>query len=230
MRKNRIKIVSIFLIVCAVFLIGVNVYAHSGRTDSSGGHKDNKNKSGLGNYHYHCGGYPAHLHTNGLCPYAASSSSTEGSISNTEITATELPNVAVTGIYINEKIESLEVGQSKILTATIEPGDATDKNIIWKSSDESIATVSTTGEVVAKRYGTVDIMATSSNGKTCTIKINVKESPKTENKISIISKNDITNDTTNNREELNPLVGILTLGLIAGGGYFVYKKYKKSNM
>ena len=42
--------------------------AHSGRTDSSGGHRDNKNKSGLGSYHYHCGGYPAHLHTNG-CPY-----------------------------------------------------------------------------------------------------------------------------------------------------------------
>ena len=32
--------------------------AHSGRTDSSGGHRDNKNKSGLGSYHYHCGGYP----------------------------------------------------------------------------------------------------------------------------------------------------------------------------
>lgn len=43
--------------------------AHSGRTDSNGGHRDNKNKSGLGSYHYHCGGYPAHLHTNGICPY-----------------------------------------------------------------------------------------------------------------------------------------------------------------
>lgn len=46
--------------------------AHSGRTDSSGGHKDNKNKSGLGSYHYHCGGYPAHLHNNGVCPYKSS--------------------------------------------------------------------------------------------------------------------------------------------------------------
>jgi hypothetical protein len=43
--------------------------AHSGRTDSNGGHKDNKNVSGLGSYHYHCGGNPAHLHTNGICPY-----------------------------------------------------------------------------------------------------------------------------------------------------------------
>ena len=47
--------------------------AHSGRTDSSGGHRDNKNKSGLG--YYHCGGHPAHLHKNGCCPYRTSVSS-----------------------------------------------------------------------------------------------------------------------------------------------------------
>ena len=34
------------------------VQAHSGRTDASGGHHDNKNVSGLGSYHYHCGGFP----------------------------------------------------------------------------------------------------------------------------------------------------------------------------
>lgn len=52
-----------------------NVQAHSGRTDASGGHHDNKNVSGLGSYHYHCGGYPAHLHSGGVCPYSSSSSS-----------------------------------------------------------------------------------------------------------------------------------------------------------
>ena len=52
------------------------VFAHSGRTDGNGGHHDNRNVSGLGNYHYHCGGYPAHLHENGVCPYASGTSST----------------------------------------------------------------------------------------------------------------------------------------------------------
>lgn len=61
----------------------ITVEAHSGRTDSSGGHKDNKNKSGLGSYHYHCGGNPAHLHTNGVCPYSSNDSSASSSASST---------------------------------------------------------------------------------------------------------------------------------------------------
>lgn len=51
------------------------IQSHSGRTDSSGGHRDNKNKSGLGSYHYHCGGHEAHLHNNGVCPYSSTSKS-----------------------------------------------------------------------------------------------------------------------------------------------------------
>lgn len=50
---------------------GIEAQAHSGRTDASGGHRDNKNASGLGSYHYHCGGHPAHLHPGGVCPYAS---------------------------------------------------------------------------------------------------------------------------------------------------------------
>lgn len=236
MRKNKLKIISILLIALSIISIGVNAYGHSGRTDSSGGHKDNKNKSGLGSYHYHCGGHPAHLHTNGVCPYSSSSlssksSTSSSSTSSTKETSTVLTTIVVTDIKINENVTSMKEGESQKLTATITPNDANDKNITWKSSDESIATVSTTGEVVAKKYGTVDIMATSSNGKTSTIKINVKESPKAEGgaiiKTSTASENNITNNTTtNNKEDSNPLGGFLALGLLGGGGYLGYKKYK----
>lgn len=51
----------------------ITSHAYSGRTDSQGGHHDNNNKSGLGSYNYHHG-YSAHLHPNGVCPYALSSS------------------------------------------------------------------------------------------------------------------------------------------------------------
>lgn len=43
------------LVLSLLFILTLTTqcaFAHSGRTDSSGGHKDNKNKSGLGYYHY----------------------------------------------------------------------------------------------------------------------------------------------------------------------------------
>lgn len=236
MRKNKKKIISILLIILSIISIGVNAYAHSGRTDSSGGHKDNNNKSGLGSYHYHCGGHPAHLHTNGVCPYSSSSSASKSSTSSSsassaKTTSTVPTTIAVTDIKINENVTNMEEGENKKLTTIITPDNATDKNITWKSSDESIATVSTTGEVTAKKYGTVDITATSTNGKTSTIKINIKESPKTENSAIIntssTNKNNITNTTINSNEDANPLAGIITLGLLGGGGYLGYKKFKK---
>ena len=225
MRKNKKKIISILLIILSIISIGVNAYAHSGRTDSSGGHKDNNNKSGLGSYHYHCGGHPAHLHTNGVCPYSSSSSASKSSTSSSssssaKTTSTVPTTIAVTDIKINENVTNMEEGENKKLTTIITPDNATDKNITWKSSDESIATVSTTGEVTAKKYGTVDITATSTNGKTSTIKINIKESPKTENSAIIntssTNKNNTTNTTTNSNEDSNPLAGIITLGLLGG--------------
>ena len=55
------------ILVCLCFC--VNAFAHSGNTDSNGGHYDRS----TGQYHYHHG-YPAHLHPNGVCPYEESKS------------------------------------------------------------------------------------------------------------------------------------------------------------
>lgn len=76
MPKRKQKILSIVIVFILTVALGMNCYAHSGRTDKNGGHKDNQNKSGLGNYHYHCGGHPAHLHPNGVCPYNSNSKTT----------------------------------------------------------------------------------------------------------------------------------------------------------
>lgn len=69
MKNTTKRVLTGILAVLMAAGCGMSAFAHSGRTDSSGGHKDKKNKSGLGYYHYHCGGYPAHLHTGGVCPY-----------------------------------------------------------------------------------------------------------------------------------------------------------------
>lgn len=63
----RITVALILVLSCTM-----PSFAHSGRTDARGGHKDNKNVSELGSYHYHHG-EPAHLHSNGVCPYATTS-------------------------------------------------------------------------------------------------------------------------------------------------------------
>ena len=248
MKKYIKKIVSILIIILTILSIQINVYSHSGRTDANGGHRDNKNKSGLGSYHYHCGGHPAHLHPNGVCPYSSSSqsstsssssgsSSTSGSSSSSSSsskTTTSVPStIAVTEIQIEEKIEDMEIGENEKLTAIITPSNATDKNVTWKSSDESIATVDSTGEVTTKKSGVVIITATTSNGKSSTITINVKEPVKLESsyttntlvgKTNTEIENTINTDTNN--EEGSALGGIITLGLLGGGGYWGYKKYK----
>lgn len=251
MKKYIEKIVSALIIILSILSIQISVYSHSGRTDANGGHKDNQNKSGLGSYHYHCGGYPAHLHPNGVCPYSSSSqsstsssssgsSSTSGSSSSSSSsskTTTSVPStIAVTEIQIEEKIEDMEIGENEKLTAIITPSNATDKNVTWKSSDESIATVDSTGEVTAKKSGVVIITATTSNGKSSTITINVKEPVKLESsyttntlvgKTNTEIENTINTDTNN--EEGSALGGIITLGLLGGGGYWGYKKYKTKN-
>ena len=252
MKKYMKKILLVLISILTVLSIQITVYAHSGRTDANGGHKDNKNKSGLGSYHYHCGGYPAHLHPNGVCPYSSSSqssasgsgsgssssasssttSSSSSSSSSSSKTITSTPStVAVTEIQIEEKIEDMEIGGNEKLTAIITPSNATDKNVTWQSSDESIATVDSAGEVTAKKSGVVTITATTTNGKSSTVTINVKEPVKEETSyttntlIGEMNTENTVNNTTNN-EEGSALGGILTLGLLGGGGYWGYKKYK----
>lgn len=82
---------TVLLILVLILLLTSTVYGHSGRTDGSGGHKDNKNKSGLGYYHYHHG-YPAHLHDNGVCPYEASSTKKTSNKSTSSASIKELQN------------------------------------------------------------------------------------------------------------------------------------------
>ncbi len=244
--KKREKIISIILAVLSIISIEVNTYAHSGRTDANGGHKDNKNKSGLGSYHYHCGGNPAHLHTNGICPYSSnepnsketsstpdSKDTSSSSSANTKETPTTPTTIEITKLEIQENIENLEVGETKVLTVTIIPSNATNKNLTWSSSDENIVTVTETGEITAKKAGIADITVASTNGKTSTIKINVKETKKEVTssiiKTSVTSKtNSVNENITKNEEDTSLLGGTLILALLGVGGYFGYKKHKNT--
>ena len=74
--KSKKTLMTTALLCVVSFSCVISAFAHSGRTDASGGHKDNQNKSGLGSYHYHCGGNPPHLHSGGVCPYKSGGTAT----------------------------------------------------------------------------------------------------------------------------------------------------------
>lgn len=59
------------------------------------------------------------------------------------------PVVHVTGVTLDQDSASLEPEETLQLTATVAPSDATDKSVTWTSSDNEVATVSSTGLVTA---------------------------------------------------------------------------------
>lgn len=70
----------------------------------------------------------------------------------------------VTGITMNYSTYQLDnIGDSFTLQANVEPADASNKNVKWKSSDESVCVVSN-GQVVAVGAGTSVIIANTEDG------------------------------------------------------------------
>ena len=72
--------------------------------------------------------------------------------------------INVTGVSLNKESLSLYVGDSSILVANIEPKDATNKNVSWQSSNESVATVNSSGLVKGIAEGTAVITVTTADG------------------------------------------------------------------
>lgn len=82
--------------------------------------------------------------------------------------------VDVTGITLDRSELVLTEGETEMLSATVNPSDATDKTLEWTSSDESVAMVSAYGVVTAIKEGTAVITVSSSNGVYTTCKVTVE--------------------------------------------------------
>ena len=79
-----------------------------------------------------------------------------------------------TQVRINKTTLSLNVGEEETLTVTFTPGNTSNKEVSWKSSDAAIATVSQWGEVKALAPGKTTITVTSvSGGRTHTCEVTV---------------------------------------------------------
>ena len=83
--------------------------------------------------------------------------------------------IKVTEVRLNYTSVPMKIGDTKQLTATISPSNATDKSVTWSSSNTSVAKVSNTGLVTAVSEGTATITCKANDGSgksaTCSIPV-----------------------------------------------------------
>ena len=103
----------------------------------------------------------------GTCKITATNASGQKATCNVTVT------IDVESITIDKtEINFSRIGETSTITPTITPSNATNKAVTWTSSNTSVATVNN-GVVTAKGMGNATITATTHNGKTATIKVNV---------------------------------------------------------
>ena len=86
--------------------------------------------------------------------------------------------VLVSSINLNDTNINLKYGESKELSYTIEPSNATNQSVTWSSSNQSVVKVDENGKIEAKSAGTAIVTITSVNGVTANVNIVVKNPTK----------------------------------------------------
>ncbi len=110
-------------------------------------------------------------------------------------------------------------GRSYTLSATVKPDDATDRGIVWSSSDNSIATVDQNGTVTGKAPGVCTVYAQAKDGSgvsaSCTVRV-LRWYP---------GATPITGDSSH----LGLWIGVLAVSAaaIGAGAFILIKKRKK---
>lgn len=86
----------------------------------------------------------------------------------------EVKPIAVTSVALDKNEIELTEGETATLVATVMPADATNKDVVWSSLNEAVATVAN-GVVTAVAEGTTSIIVTTVDGNladTCAVKVN----------------------------------------------------------
>lgn len=133
----------------------------------------------------------------------------------TEFEVKERPEGSVAEIRLSASDKTLVKGKAFSLTAKVLPEDATDKTLIFSSSDEAVATVTEEGAVTAAGYGNAVITCTSADGEISAVcKITV-----TPDKVKNLKQSTSKTTTTEIQLAWDKLPGV--------SGYYV-KKYDSS--
>ena len=92
-------------------------------------------------------------------------------------TAKQEDPIPVASITLNKAELVLSPGDTTTLVATVHPENATNKTLLWKSSDTTVVTVTGNGLVTAIADGKATITATTPDGgksATCSVSINYR--------------------------------------------------------
>lgn len=149
-------------------------------------------------------------------------------------TITPDPDVPLTGLEISPKEYTMTVGETAPLNVIKTPSNA-DADIKWSSSDNSVVSVSSSGQITALKEGTAIITAKSGNiSATSTITVNANINPPTTDGVEFVYSMPntwgdvnngysadftikITNNTDNNINSIK-----FTLGMPSGTKYTIW--------
>ena len=121
--------------------------------------------------------------------------------------------VPVTGVKIDTPQVTLTVGRYTLLSAEIQPTDATDHAVSWESSNPSVATVDQYGYVQAISEGKAEITVTTHDGgftAKCTVTVSNNPQPSPGG--------------GGDNGALIVIIVIIVIAAVAGGFYYWKKK------
>lgn len=114
----------------------------------------------------------------GTTTISCTSKLSDGTEVYSEVTVTVL--VPVSSISLEKDSLSLGLKEEGYVVATVKPGNASNKELIYSSSDPSVAIVSADGVVTPVSVGTTEITVTPADGSKASAKCKVKVSAKSE--------------------------------------------------
>ena len=146
--------------------------------------------------------------------------------------------IKVSGVKLDKTSLDMQVGEKINLVATIQPLDATEKDVIWSSSNEQVAKISENGIIEALKEGTTTITVKTKDGSftaTCEItvvtKTNSDDDIYTENEKQP-GKIEQAGDSTTAKGEIpnagaKTIITVVVMSIIIA--ICIYKKYKTFN-
>ena len=119
--------------------------------------------------------------------------SSDGSIYSEKIKVKVIGEINVNRLEIENSNQVFALGESRKLSVKFYPDNASNKEITWKSDDESVVRVDEKGNAYAVSGGSTNVTAISKNGITDTIKIDVDGTKRVMNLLTTYSRLDNNN-------------------------------------